>query len=102
MRRLGWPVTLCMGGSMLKVDQEGLVNMGPPWWNGNKCIGGKFGPIACNQTSSVSTFLECGRVWTSSYLQLPNVNKPIQLATATSLLQPNEYPAMIGPAITRI
>ena len=26
------------------------------------------------QSSSVSTFLECGRVWTSSYLQLPYVN----------------------------
>ena len=35
---------------MLEVDQEGLVNMGPPWWNENKCIGGKSGPIACNQT----------------------------------------------------
>ena len=52
--------------------------------------------------SSVSTFLECGRAWTSSYLQLPYVNKPIQLATATSLLQPNEHPAMIGTANTRI
>ena len=53
------------------------------------------------QFSSVSTFLECGRVWTSSYLQLPNVNKPLQLATAMSLLQQNERPEMIGPAISR-
>ena len=51
--------------------------------------------------SSVSTFIECGRVWTSSFLQLPNANQTTTASYSYVTSATNERPEMIGPAISR-